>query len=366
MTATVTPSNPALRGALYGVAAAALFGVSAPIAKWMLGSLPPVLLAGLLYLGAAVALQLVRLVRHARRTHMTEAPLTRKEAAPLAAVVALGGIIAPVLMLLGLSRMTATAGSLMLNMEAPFTVIIAAAIFKEHIGYYAAIASVFIFTGAGLLQFEVGAWSVDPLGILLLAAACAAWAIDNNLTQRLSLRDPFAVVRVKTAVAGIFNTALGVSILVLSKHPTAPHLIDIAGALLLGSASYGASVVLDAYALRLVGAAREAAYFATAPFVGAVLGLIIFPDTFRWIDGAAMATMAVGVVFLVRERHQHNHVHTVMSHEHSHIHDEHHQHDHDASFTVDANGKPHSHSHHHEPLSHSHPHTPDAHHRHRH
>lgn len=352
--ATVRPRLLA-RGAVFGLAAAALFGASAPIAKLLLGEIPPVLLAGLLYLGAAIGLWAHRVFA----APTNEAPLNRSDAVRLGAVVLVGGIVAPVLMLFGLNRVSALAGSLLLNLEAPFTVLLAVILFREHLGRYAAIAITLIISGAIVLKIEPGSLGADATGVLLLAAACACWSIDNNLTQRLSLKDPFAIVRIKTLVAGCANTALGLAI----AGGALPSWRFTLGALVLGSLSYGLSVVLDAFALRLVGAAREAAYFATAPFVGAVAAMVLLGDPVRWHDGLAMLVMALGIAFLLRERHGHHHAHDELFHEHLHEHDDHHQHDHQPTDPV---GEPHSHPHRHSPLMHDHPHVPDAHHRHRH
>jgi len=349
------PLGQQARGAAFGLCAAALFGLSAPLAKVLLGEVSPVLLAGLLYLGAALGLWAHRLLAPPTK----EAHLGRRDISTLAFVVLSGGVAAPVLMLFGLSRVTALTGSLLLNLEAPFTVLLAVLLFREHLGRYAAVASLLIVGGALVLKLDPGSVGADSLGVMLLAAACACWALDNNLTQKLSLRDPFAIVRVKTLVAGATNTALGL-IVVQGALPSGRY---VAGALVLGSLSYGVSVVLDAYALRLVGAAREAAYFATAPFVGALASVVVLGDALRWHDGVAMATMALGVVFLLRERHSHEHPHDALAHEHLHEHDEHHRHEH---LPGDPSGEPHSHFHRHEPLVHDHPHLPDAHHRHRH
>jgi drug/metabolite transporter (DMT)-like permease len=321
----------------------------------LLGSISPVLLAGLLYLGAAAGLWLYRLARPST----TEAQLTRHDLPKLVGVVTAGGILGPLLMLFGLDRVTALSGSLLLNLEAPLTVLIAIAVFHEHLGRYAAAAVAFTVGGAVILKLEPGALGADTTGVLLLAGACFCWAIDNNLTQRLSLHDPFAIVRVKTLVAGLFNTALGL----LVSGGRMPEARYVAGALALGSVSYGISVVLDAYALRFVGAAREAAYFATAPFVGALAALLVFREPLRWFDVVAMLLMGVGVALLLRERHGHVHVHEALEHEHLHEHDEHHQHEHNPG---DPALEPHSHPHVHVRLVHDHPHVPDAHHRHGH
>lgn len=342
-------------GALFGLAAAALFGLSAPLAKLLLGAISPVLLAGLLYLGAACGLWLHRLVR----PKTAEAGLSRRDVPKLAVIVISGGLLGPVLMLFGLQRVTALAGSLLLNLEAPLTIVIAVLWFREHLGLRSAGAAALILGGAIALEMQPGAVGGDASGALLIGAACLCWAIDNNLTQRLSLRDPFAIVRVKTLGAGLCNTVLGVA----TAGAELPAAGPVAAALVLGSLSYGVSVVLDAYALRLVGAAREAAYFATAPFVGAVASLLLHDEHLGGSGVLAMLAMAAGVVLLLGERHSHWHRHEPLEHEHLHEHDEHHRHEHSPA---DPPGDPHSHVHRHRELAHEHLHLPDEHHRHRH
>jgi len=349
-----TSARDGRRGAMFGLLAAALFGLSAPLAKRLLGEVTPQILAGLLYLGSGLGLSAWRFVRPAS----SEAPLTRADVPTLAGVVLSGGFLGPLLMLVGLSRVSAVAGSLLLNLEGPLTMIMAVLIFREHLGRYGIAAATCILLGAALLRFQPGAIALDAWGMAAIAGACLAWGIDNNLTQRLSVRDPFAIVRVKSLVAGSVNLALG-----LSFGGKLPAFDVVAGALLLGLLSYGASVVLDAYALRLIGAAREAAYFATAPFVGALAATVILKESLSLADFVAMLLMALGVAALLRERHSHRHVHEEMRHEHLHVHDQHHRHRHDAG---DPPGEPHSHEHRHERLVHDHPHVPDAHHRHRH
>jgi len=349
-----TTARDGRRGAAYGLLAAGLFGLSAPLAKLLLGEMTPQVLAGLLYLGAGLGLNVWRAARPAT----AEAPLARADAPLLAGVVLAGGVVGPLLMLVGLQRVSAVAGSLLLNLEGPLTMGIAVLLFREHLGRYGVVAAASILLGAAMLRFQPGELGVDGWGMACIAGACLAWGIDNNLTQRLSLRDPFAIVRIKSVVAGGFNLLLGVS---LGGHLPAAGIV--VGALVLGLFSYGASVVLDAYALRLIGAAREAAYFATAPFVGAVAAVLLLDERLRGLDLAAMLFMALGVAALLRERHSHRHVHEQLLHDHLHTHDEHHQHSHEPG---DPPGEPHSHEHRHAPLVHDHPHVPDAHHRHRH
>lgn len=346
--------SPAAKGALFGLGAAALFGASTPLAKDLLGNIGPQLLAGLLYAGAAIALSATL------RWHRSpvEARLRRSDTPMLAAVTLAGGVVAPVLLLVGLERVSGIAGSLLLNLEAVATLALALLVFGEHLDRRAAAGATAIVAAAAVLGLGGGQARADLVGIACIAGACLCWALDNNLTQRLSGRDPFAIVRAKAAVAGGINLLLA-----LALGASLPPIAAVLGALVLGGAAYGISVVLDAYALRWVGAARESAYFATAPVFGVATAVAVLGESVSTAEAAAMAVMALGVYLLVTERHRHTHMHVPLDHDHRHRHDDgHHDHVHPGGGVVDE----HSHPHEHAAAVHSHPHVSDAHHRHDH
>lgn len=342
------------RGSVAGIAAALLFGASTPLAKGLLGDVRPQLLAGLLYGGAAVALSVTLGVRRSP----AEARPRRGDAPLLGAITVAGGVVAPVLLLIGLERVSGVAGSLLLNLEAVATLALALVVFGEHLDRRAAAGAGAIVVAAGVLGFGGGESRTNALGVVCIIAACVCWAIDNNLTQRVSGRDPFAIVRVKATVAAAVN--LTIALVLGARLPGAGAL---AAALLLGGTAYGVSVVLDAYALRWVGAAREAAYFGTAPLFGVVTAVLVLNETISTAEAAAMGVMAVGVYLLVTERHGHEHRHTPLVHDHRHRHDDsHHDHPHDGlDPTIE-----HTHTHAHSPVVHTHPHVSDAHHHHNH
>lgn len=247
-------------------------------------------------------------------------------------------------------------GSLLLNLEAPFTMVLAVVAFGEHLDRRAVLGGTIIVT-ASLVLSGAGVGAGTVLGAALIAFACACWAVDNNVTQRLSDRDPFRIVQVKTAVAGAVNITLA---LVLGDPWPTPAVLAVVIAV--GGAAYGASVVLDAFALRHLGAAREAALFATAPFFGAAVAVAAFGDPVSARDVVAGPAMAAGVGLLVTEHHRHTHRHTVLVHDHRHRHDDDH-HDHVHQPTVVGW---HSHEHEHAPRVHTHPHVDDSLHRHPH
>jgi drug/metabolite transporter (DMT)-like permease len=341
-------------GYLVGLTAALLFGVSAPASKLILEDLGPQLLAGLLYLGAFLAVAPFVRLGPARR----EARLQRADVPRLAGLVVSGGIVAPVLLMLGLERVSGITGSLLLNLEGPFTLLLGVVVLREFLGRRSWTGAGVVFAGSALLTVQGSSGTVDVVGIALVVTACVGWAVDNNLTQQLTLRDPFQIVAVKTGIAAAVN----ISLAVVRGEPGASAGL-IAAALVLGAFAYGISILLDAYALRALGAAREAAMFATAPFAGALLAIPLLDESWSGTDVAAAVLMAVGVVLVITDRHEHLHAHDALEHEHRHVHDEHHQHDHPPG--VDP-AEPHSHPHRHEPLVHAHPHVSDVHHRHSH
>jgi drug/metabolite transporter (DMT)-like permease len=346
------------RGIVLALLAALLFGASAPFAKLLLRDASPQLLAGLLYLGSGIGLTLVWLRRRRAAAAAREAPLTRREMPWLAGAIVFGGMLGPLLLMVGLTRTPASSASLLLNLEGAFTALLAWFVFRENFDRRIALGMLAILAGGVVLSWEGAvAWG-GLAGPLAVGAACFCWAIDNNLTQRVSAGDPVQITALKGLAAGTVNTAIAS---LLGAAWPAPS--RIAAALLLGFLSYGVSLVLFVLALRHVGTARTGAYFSTAPFVGAAVSLAVFRERPTPLFLAGAALMALGVWLHLAERHEHEHAHEAMQHEHLHVHDEHHQHAHAPD---DPPGEPHSHRHRHEPMVHTHPHYPDIHHRHAH
>lgn len=345
-------------GPALALLAAGLFGLSAPAAKVLVGVVDPWLLAGLLYLGSGAGLGLVRMVGRLAGAGSREAPVSRRDMPWLAGAILSGGVVGPVLLMYGLARAGATQSALLLNLEAVFTALIAALIFREHVPARIAVGMLAITAGAATLAWkDSGGLALDS-SALLVAAACVAWAIDNNLTRAVSATDPLAVAALKGAVAGTVN--VGIALLPGAAWPPWPVTLAAAGVGFLG---YGTSLALFVRALRELGTSRTGAYFATAPFVGAAAGVIALREPVTAILVIAAALMVTGVWLHLTEAHDHEHVHEALTHEHAHRHDQHHAHDHPAGVPTT---EPHTHRHTHTALQHRHPHYPDLHHRHRH
>ncbi len=352
------PTRP-LSGVAFAFGAAALFGASTPFAKLLLGEADPVLLAGLLYLGSGTGLSVWWWLRaRTKGGSGQEARLKRADLPWLAGAVFAGGVVGPVLLMFGLAATPASTASLLLNLEGVLTALLAWFVFKENFDRRIALGMLAITAGGVLLSWAGRPAAGVPWGPLAVAGACLAWAIDNNLTRKVSGGDPVRIAAVKGLVAGPVNLAAAIA-----AGASLPGWATVLGAAAVGFLGYGVSLTLFVLALRHLGTARTGAYFSLAPFVGAAVALLVFREAPTVSFLAAASLMGAGVWLHLTERHEHEHEHEEMWHEHRHVHDEHHRHEH---VPTDPPGEPHSHPHRHAPMRHSHPHYPDLHHRHGH
>lgn len=345
--------SPAVLSAL---AAAALFGASTPMAKALVGEIPPLLLAGILYLGSGIGLIAARLARDRAWRSSGMAP---SEWPFYAGAIAFGGVLGPALLMFGLTRTSASAASLLLNLESVLSAVLAWVVFREHADRRLVLGMLAIVAGGVVLSWD-GALSAEEgwLGPAAIALACLCWAIDNNFTRKVSASDSLYIAGVKGGVAGVINVSIAVAF-----GATLPPAPQLAAALAVGLVGYGVSLVLFVHGLRGLGAARTGAYFSIAPFIGAAVAVILFGEetsTGFWI---ASLLMGIGVWLHLTERHEHAHAHEPLEHGHPHVHDDHHQHQHPAGWD---GTEPHDHRHGHARLAHTHAHYPDIHHHHPH
>ena len=344
----------------YAFLSAALFGASTPAAKVLVGVIHPVVLAGLLYCGAGVGVALLRRLPAGiwRSADAAEGTLRRADVPWLAGAIAAGGVLGPLLLMVGLASTDAATASLLLTLEGAATVLLAWFVFAENFDRRIALGMVLLVLGAAVLS-----WSGTPalatlIGPLAIVGACAAWGLDNNLTRKVSLADPLQIVQWKGLIAGPINLALG-----LSAGGALPGALPALASGVVGFFGYGVSLALFVLALRHLGAARTSAYFSTAPFIGAVIAIALLGESFGWQLMLAGTLMAIGVWLHLSEHHEHEHRHEPMVHVHPHVHDEHHRHEHGSG---DPPGEPHTHVHAHGRIRHAHPHAPDMHHLHTH
>ena len=339
------------RGVIRCALAAVLFGMSAPAASRLAADMGAFTLAGLLYLGAAIAV--LPIIGRARPTRAA----VRRGASRLATAVLVGGAIGPVLLAAGLAHAPAATASLMLNLELVFTTLLAYFFFREHIG-----RSVTAGTAMVVVAGVVLGWSGSTdlrWGALLIAGACLCWGVDNCVTANLDELAPAHITFVKGVVAGSANLVIGLAL------GGAPRGWAIVGALLVGGFGYGASITLWIAGARDLGAARGQLVFATAPFVGAIVAWTMLRDPVIARQLVSLLIAAIGVTFVLRSAHAHEHEHLAVEHDHEHDHADGHHDDHAHPHDDEAPTR-HQHSHQHLAIVHAHPHVPDLHHRHSH
>lgn len=320
------------RSVLFALLAAALFGASTPFAKLLLGDMSPVLLAGLLYLGSGLGLTLIRLVRD---RGWQSSGLTRAEWPWLLGAIFFGGVAGPVALMFGLMTTSGSSASLLLNLEAVLTAVIAWVVFKENADKRVVLGMAAIVAGGLVLSWPgQGTRASDWVGPVLIGVACLCWAIDNNFTRKVSASDALFVAGSKGVVAGLANTLLA-----LSLGAVLPGFATTLATMGVGLLGYGFSLVLFVLALRGLGTARTGAYFSTAPFIGAFIALVVFGESTGFQFWMAAFLMGIGVWLHLTEKHEHEHEHGPLEYEHTHTH---------------------------EKVRHSHAHFPDIHHRHGH
>ena len=344
-------------GIFAALGAAALFGLSTPVAKIFVESRSPLLLAGLLYLGSGVGLAIILSLRYAGGSRASISWPRGTELLWLLGAIATGGGIGPYLLMLGLQTTDSASASLILNLEGVLTAVLAWFVFKENFDRRIAAGMALIVAGGVVLSLGPVLWLSGFVGPLAIVGACLAWAVDNNLTRKVSIHDAMSIACAKGLVAGGCNVALALSNGAMLPSATATLQIT-----LLGFVGYGLSLSLFVVALRRLGTARTGAYFSLAPFIGAGFALLLGASPTLTL-GIAGLLMGAGVWLHLTETHEHQHLHTLMQHEHEHVHDEHHLHVHADDQPA---SEPHTHNHTHEPLKHAHPHYPDSHHRHDH
>ncbi|NLX49475.1 MAG: DMT family transporter [Methanospirillum sp.] len=348
-----------------GLAAAFLFGAGTQASKYLLGSVPPATMAGLLYLGSGAGLLFVRaaLAALGRRRSQREATLSRGDLPWLLLTMLLGSFLGPVVLMFSLPHTPGATAALLLNFEGIATMLIAALVIGEPVGRRVGLSIVVIATSCALLTYTPeAAYGVSP-GALGILAACTIWGIDNNVIQRISDKDPLSIIMVKGLGASVLSLALGRCL-----GEALPPLSSGLAAMAVGVVSLGGLMsVCLVLAIRGLGSARGAAIFSLSPFFGVGFAFLVFADLPGPVFYAALALMIVGSILLVTEHHTHAHTHPGEVHEHRHRHDDmHHAHAHRGDDPpLDSRGY-HSHLHRHEEMEHTHTHSPDIHHRHRH
>lgn len=345
--------HPIAFGAALAVLAALSFGATTPLVERAGRGLGPLTTAALLYAGAALSAALL-----GRLWPAEGAPLLASHRRRLLAVAFFGAGVAPTLLAWGLQRTGGTTGSLLLNLEAVFTVLLAWAVYREPIGSRVRWALGAMALGGVALGLDAAAEATfSLLGTLAVAGATLSWGLDNTLTRGLSEQNPVAVVAGKGALGALLTGALAVAF-----GEPAPAMPAAAALLACGATGYGLSLRLYLRAQRHIGAARTGSIFALAPFVGAALGWALGDRALGSLTLGAAGLFGLGVYLHVTERHAHPHVHPPLLHEHPHRHDDGH-HDHVHEPPVEGE---HTHLHAHEMLEHTHEHAPDFHHDHAH
>ncbi len=339
--------------------AAVLFALSAPLGKYLLTDIPPMFMAGLLYLGAGIGITILSCFSMKKSK---ESGFTTHDT-PWIVLMILLDVIAPFLLLWGLTLTSASNASLLFNFEMVATAIVARIFFKESIGKQLSIALILITLASIIISVDFNQTDLFQFswGSLLVIAACSCWGLENNCTRNLSDKNPSHVVILK----GIGSGTTAIIIALLTEKMVNLHWGTIVMTLLLGFVAYGLSIFFYVRAQRHLGASRTSIYYAAAPFIGMCIAFVMYQDPISINFIIGLILMLIGTCVVFYERHNHAHLHECITHNHIHSHNDlHHNHSH--SDHSENPNPTHAHVHTHEAIEHTHPHTPDIHHRHSH
>lgn len=343
-----------VRSVFIGLLAGLLFGVATPISKIMLSQLNGFQLAGLLYIGAALAF--LPFIINNRKIEFTALKQTGKKN-HLAGVILFGGILGPLFLMIGLKTANAMSVSIWLNMELVATALLGILIFKDHLDRYT-IIGVLLTLGAGII-ISIQEPNSGVISAVFILMACISWGFDNHLSAIIDGVSPQTITFVKGVFGGSTNLIIG-----MYMNDWEIQFFYIPIALLLGVFSYGISIVLYVISAQNLGATRSQILFSTAPFWGIFAAWILIGESINLIVIVSFILLALGILLTNLASHVHFHFHKGMIHIHLHSHDDGH-HDHLHPEVVEP-GIKHSHIHEHKETKHVHKHFPDLHHRHEH
>ncbi|MFZ3150410.1 MAG: DMT family transporter [Anaerolineaceae bacterium] len=276
------------RASIYAILAAILYAISSPISKILLDSLSPTMMAALLYLGAGLGMLIMGSVTKWTQQNKPEKSLTKQEWPFILGMILLD-IAAPILLMNGLNHTTAANVSLLNNFEIVATSLIAFIFFGEKISPRLWIAIILVTIASILLSIEdVGSLSFS-IGSIFVLLACICWGLENNVTRKLSDKNPIQIVVIKGLGSGA--GALIIAALLNEIRGDAGHILV---ALLLGFVAYGLSIYFYVRAQRDLGAAKTSSFYASAPFFGVIFSFLIFRDIPSSSFLTPLIIMAVG------------------------------------------------------------------------
>lgn len=280
---------------LFAILAAALYAINIPVSKLLLEHVEPTMMAAFLYLGAGIGLLIYGCIRKLTKSAPTSERLTKKEL-PFTVAMVLLDILAPILLMLGITRTASANASLLNNFEIVATSIIALIVFKEIISKKLWLAILLVTMASVILTFEGAGSFVFNEGSLYVLGACLCWGFENNCTRMISNKSTVEIVVIKGCFSG-----LGSLIVALCVGEAFPSPLYILYVLLLGFVAYGLSIHFYILAQRDLGAAKTSAYYSIAPFLGVAFSMLLLGELPGFQFYVALVLMIFGTWLLSKD-----------------------------------------------------------------
>ncbi len=279
----------------FAILAAALYAVNIPISKLLLKHVDATMMAGFLYLGAGIGMLIYGLVNKTFHKGTKKELLTKKEL-PYTIAMVLLDILAPILLMCGISRTTSANVSLLNNFEIVATSLIALIIFHEVISKKLWLAIGLVTLASMILSFEGNGAFLFNKGSLFVLGACTCWGFENNCTKMISNKSSEEIVIIKGFFSGI-----GSLIIALVLGESLPALKWILSVLALGFVAYGLSINFYIMAQKDLGAAKTSAYYSIAPFLGVAFSMIFLGERPAVQFYVALTIVVISTIIMTKD-----------------------------------------------------------------
>lgn len=280
------------KGLLFAFLSSFLYDLNVPVSKYSLKTLSTNEILFLLYFGSAVGLVLLMLFNKKQKFSLKP----QKGESIFIIGVIIFDILAALFIVESLKYIDASTVSLISILEISFTIVISHFIFKTQISKNLIIAVILVSIGGILLSFDSSTEFKLSIASMLTVFATACWGLENNLTAKVSDKNPLLLVFYKCFAVAIFNLLFILNINIFELFINNWYLLVI------GFFTYGISILYYVYAINYIGISKTSIVFSFSPVFGALISLILFKEKITIYFVISLILMLMGIYFTIIDK----------------------------------------------------------------
>ena len=282
-------------GYVFAILASVMFGSVSVLAKPLVSSVDPILLASLVYIISAITLS-----PFARKQKQKFA---RRDLLLIISIAVCGAVIAPSLYFVGLTHASASDAALIANGEVFFSVLLAVMFFRERLRLVGWVAILLVLAGMIIITTNLNFANFTLQQIhykdMLLILSMLFWGLDNNLSRYLAQKMNVAnIVQIKSAIGGVMLFVIAVLVFQVDINVGVDQIIPI---LVLGSIGFAASLYFFLHGLKRIGTVRTITIFSISSVFGLIAAAVFLAEQISWYQIVAAGIMILGVYLVSRK-----------------------------------------------------------------